>query len=112
MVRGWLDSPELPGHATLAALAEERCPVWVWGVNLPIQKLLGLSPLGRCHLAGLVDRDPHKQGRTVAGLPIRSPEVLAGASVESVVVVWGGPYADEIRGELRRLGFVGRVLVL
>ena len=111
-VAEWLREGRFPKWQRLEELAESRRPVYVWGINLPVQKLLSMSALSRCNIAGLVDRDPRKQRKTIGGVPVRDPGILRQAAQGSVVVLWGGPYRDAILDDLRGLGFAGEAVAL
>src|SRR5262249_6765538 len=58
----------------LDELAASRRPVLLWGAGSHAQRMLETSPLGRCNLIGVVDRDPGKQGRSLLGHRITTPE--------------------------------------
>ncbi len=93
-------------------IAEKKQPVYIWGINLPIQKLLGMSVLAKCNIVGLIDRDERKQGRSINGINITGPEVLQNATEDTIVALWGGSYEKQIRRELENMGFKGHVITL
>jgi len=108
----WLNTCRYHKENELEKLAGSKAPVYIWGINLPIQKMLCMSPLQRCNISGLLDRDPAKQKNTINGMRIQSPEVLKSVAADAVVVIWGGPYRKSIEGDLHRIGFEGRVVVI
>ena len=111
-VRSWLSGYTFQGDEKLEVLAESQRPVYVWGINLPVQKLMALSALRKCNIAGLLDRDPLKQQKTVRGTRIQSPEILKAVGADGVVVIWGGPYSEAIQEDIKGIGFKGEVVIL
>lgn len=104
------DSHPLMGR--LQRLADSGVPLYLWGVSQHAMLLLGRTALGRCRLAGLIDRDPFKQTKTVGGLPVSPPEVLADAPPGAAVLVAANGYRAQIAAELRALEFPGEVVTL
>ena len=111
-IREWLSNFKFQGDEKLEELAKSKRPVYVWGINFPVQKLLALSSLRKCNIVGLLDRDYLKQQKTINGSRIQDPEILKSADMDSVVVIWGGPYSESIQEDIKRIGFKGEVLVL
>lgn len=99
-------------RATFDKLAAAGSPVIVWGVGHELFSLIHLTGLGRCKLVGLVDDQPSRQERTVAGHVVTSPERLAEASADHTVVITspGQPAARE--AQLKDIGFPGQIVAL
>lgn len=101
-----------PLVARIEDLAEQRAPVVIWGISQHTMLLLGQTALARCAIRALVDRDPSKQRRTLGGRPILSPQILADAGDNDVVVIGALRYHEAIRADLEALAFRGRVVTL
>lgn len=111
-IHQWLTQRRFRNHDRLVALARSQIPVYVWGINLPVMRMLAMSPLRECNVRALIDRDPAKQLKTVGGRPIAAPTVLEQLEGDVVVVVWGGPYAEGMQQHLTQIGFAGELMVL
>ena len=98
-----------PALKILDRPAEERTPLFVWGISQYAMLLLGLTALGRCNLRGFLDKDPYKQTRTLLGRPIQPPEVLRGVGPGHAVLVTAPGYEEQIKSALREMGFRGSV---
>ena len=111
-IRNWLSTYKFQKNDRLQELAESKTPVYIWGINFPVQKLLSMSSLCECNIAGLLDRDPSKQQKTINGTKIQDPDILKTADNSSVVVIWGGPYRESIEQDIQRVGFKGEIIIL
>jgi len=73
-----------------------RRPVWIWGAGAAgTAAARWIREQGGC-VAGFIDSDPAKAGRTVEGLPVASPEVLPPLVDEGLRVVVASIYAADI----------------
>ncbi len=94
------------------ALAASRRPVLLWGAGSHAQRVLRNSPLGRCNLIGVVDRDPGKQGQALLGHKIGDPEaVLAGLASEVTIVIASVLHGDEIAASIAAAGLPNPLMV-
>lgn len=89
-------------HTELAAGLNERiaaadAPVYLFGAHVFAQYLLAFG-LDGSRLAGILDNDPHKQGKRLYGsnLNVHAPAVL-GAHPRPIVILRAGVYNAEIR---------------
>ncbi len=98
--------------AVFDALAASHRPVLLWGAGSHAQRMLRNSPLGRCNLIGVVDRDPGKQGQALLGHEIRDPEaVLAGLNSEVTIVIASVLHGDEIAASIAAAGLINPLMV-
>ena len=111
-VHHWLNKYVFSKSNIFEELAELKTPIYIWGINLCIQKYMTMSPLRECNIVGLIDRDPSKQKKSINGQKIQSPEVLNTIKENVVVVIWGGPYRKSIENNLKELEFKGTVVAL
>ncbi|MBF0530245.1 MAG: class I SAM-dependent methyltransferase [Deltaproteobacteria bacterium] len=102
-------SAEHPALKRLEHLAEERKPLYLWGISQYAMLLLGTSALRRCNLRGLIDRDPYKQSQSILGLPVQSPLTLRKAEPDQAVLITALGYEEKIKNHLREMGFPGMV---
>jgi len=96
----------------LEDLATTGRPVVLWGAGSHAQRLLAQSPLARCAIVAIVDRNSSKQGRQFCGLRISAPEtVLASLDRDAVVVIASVLHAEEICSEIRARGLLNEVVL-
>ena len=102
--KGALDPRELD------ELAASRRPVLLWGSHS--QRMLETSPLGRCNLIGVVDRDPGKQGRSLLGHRITNPEcALEDLDAEVTIVIASVLHGHEIAASITDAGLPNPLVV-
>lgn len=111
-VRSWLSSPAKFESSRLKALYEKHVPVHIWGLSYRTMAWLGMSVLKDCHIVGLHDIDPRKQGRRLLGQVITSPDDLKNAGASEAVVIGVGPSSQLMHRLLLEWGFSGEVVVL
>jgi SAM-dependent methyltransferase len=90
-------------HKTVNQLVEQQKPVIVWGVGTHTQRLLASSRLIDAKIVAFVDSNPNYQGKVLNGVPIISPERLAGMS-EPILVssrIFQNEIVSQIRSELK-----------
>ena len=86
---------------------------YLWGVGAFCLRLLEKGTFSNLDLAGLIDRDPKKQGTEIQGLVIYSPEVLLRSDPEKTfVLITTSLYEDEIRKQLQEMGYSGEIVTL
>jgi SAM-dependent methyltransferase len=96
----------------LDELAASRRPVLLWGAGSHAQRMLESSPLGRCNLIGVVDRDPGKQGRSLRGHEIRTPEAaLDGLDADVTIVIASVLHGHEIAASIADAGLPNPLVV-
>jgi SAM-dependent methyltransferase len=108
----WLNTLEFYKDDRLEELAASKTPVYIWGINLFVQKMLSMSLLRKCNIAGLLDRDPAKQKKTINGIKVQSPEIIKTVDADAVVVIWDGPYKKSIEEDLYGIGYRGKVIII
>lgn len=84
-----------------------RRPVWIWGAGRPTRKRAGRLAEHGVGIAGYVDIDPRKTGRSVGGVPVIAPAGLPRpdrAFVLGYVAAWGA--RELIRADLGGRGYV------
>jgi len=90
-------------HARIAALADSKRPILVWGVGTHTSRLMATSRLAEANIVAFIESNARYQGKTLHGRPILAPEALAGRS-EAVLVssrVFQHEIAAQIREQLR-----------
>jgi len=86
-------------RAAVDGLVESREPILVWGLGTFTRRLLVTTPLLRANIRAFVDSNPSLWGRTVAGLPVLSPEDVRTRA--EAILVSSLVFADEIRHQIR-----------
>ncbi|HVC24617.1 MAG TPA: class I SAM-dependent methyltransferase [Acidimicrobiales bacterium] len=84
--------------------------VCVWGVGELAYKLLTRRAIAGRHLVALVDGNPARQGKPVAGTDVGEPSVLL--STTAPIVVAAGYAQRSIQRAAERLGVAERLVVL
>ena len=93
--------------AALEALAGARTAIVVWGAGSHAQRLLAQSALGRCAIDCVIDADPGKQGRSLAGHAVVSPEAglervrTLDATVVVAIAIGGAEVVERVRRALQ-----------
>lgn len=62
--------------ATIASLAEQQSPLYVWGTGTNALHLLASSDLGACNIISFLDSNPHYQGQHLAGRQVMDPREI------------------------------------
>ena len=96
----------------LTELADIRTPLYVWGMSQYAQLLLGDSPLKECSIKELVDGSEQKQGRSINGRVVQSPEVLQRATPGDAIVLAARGYREQMRTYLKNIQFCGTEIIL
>ncbi len=84
--------------------------VIVWGAGQLAMKLLLLPCIAQPRLRAVVDSNPILRGKTVAGALVIGPEDIA--SSDQPIVIATLLHAEEIRGQIRRLGLANPIILL
>jgi SAM-dependent methyltransferase len=89
-----------------AAIESVDVQTWIWGAGSGGERLLHWLHARRAHIAGVVDSDPGKEGGTLLGVPIVSPETLRArlAPWSDARLIIASIHHDEIRGRVQELG--------
>ncbi len=95
----------------LTHLIESGKPIYVWGIALEFFCLYSFGELKRCNIQALVDKSAFKQGKTVNGLQIVSPETLCSVSPDAAVIITSSFHADAMLRYLKEIAFAGDVVV-
>lgn len=95
---------------SIGDLSASGRPVYIWGISLEFFSLYSLAGLRDCNIHRLIDRSPAKQGKTVNGIPIASPESLHDAPPEAIVAIVSVFHRNEMLSYLKEIGFKGQVM--
>ena len=95
-------------HHGIKKLASDHIPCYVWGVSAYTQMLLAMTPLGECNIRFFLDKSKYKQGKTINGIQIKSPEVLKVLPDNVVVIFTKEPYGDEMNRYLDEIKHIGK----
>ncbi|GEM_PF-427164 len=111
-VKTWFGNLSLDKDDILANLASSNVPVYVWGIGIHVQMMLGMSKLGDCNIKCFVDKDERTREKTINGKRIYPLEALANANEREVVVIGAPAYSEEMyRYLIEQVGFKGRVII-
>lgn len=111
LVERSFSQPSEAGEALLANIAAlGNREIALWGVSVFVYRLLTHTPLKNCNICRLVDGNPQRQGETLLGLTIESPETLS--SFAGDIVICGENSADSIERAARALGLDNNVVRL
>lgn len=84
---------------------------YIWGLGAYGLKLLDQGIFTGWNVAGLIDKDSTKQGKTVRGYMVYSPDILT-SEENCAVCITSAVYEKEIRQELKNMGFQGDIIAL
>ncbi len=59
-----------------------------------------------------IDKDPRKQGLTILGQAVASPELLKRATKDEAVVIGVGPSSEAMQRILVEMDFMGEIVTL
>jgi FlaA1/EpsC-like NDP-sugar epimerase len=93
-------------------LIETREEVVIWGAGNFTSRLLADYGLDLCNIAFFVDRDRHKQGKKINGIPVCAPDALPSTNSTATILVVAAVFHDEIVADVEALGIKNRVVVL
>lgn len=86
-----------PLNSRLQHIADCQKKLYIWGVSQYAQLLLGSTALGRSAIEGFIDRDEYKQTKTLMGISVHAPDLLHGLNKETVVLLIGSAYKEQMR---------------
>jgi SAM-dependent methyltransferase len=70
---------------TIARLADDQTPIYVWGTGTHALHLLAVSRLGDCNIVAFIDSNPHYAGKQLAGREVMGPRDVG--AVEAPILV-------------------------
>lgn len=92
-------------------LADSGQPIAIWGAGTVACRLLATTELAKAPIVGIVDSNPHLQGKRLAGHAIHPPKWLEGFS--GTIFVASRGYAAEIERTIHEtLGLKNRIVLL
>lgn len=106
------DSAARESYPILAALEKSQAPVIVWGAGSFAQRLFSRTPLGRCNIIGIADKDSNKRGQSFAGHIVSSPELLLKSHPDITLLVAAAVQFDAIVKEAKSLSPICKVIRL
>lgn len=111
-VKAYIELSKINNEFTLLQqLASSRQPVILWGAGSYTQRLLQDSPLSKCNIVAIVDRDSKKHGLVLQGIKIDAPEIIAKQYSDCLILISAAIYAEDIRSEIIAMGLTNKVLV-
>lgn len=93
-------------------LINSRTNIFVWGIGIEFFILSTFTELLNCNILALIDKNPDKQGMTVNGKVIVSPEHLKQATSDSTVLLTSVFNKAQMQEYLCEISFNGKVLIL
>jgi hypothetical protein len=107
----WFDEGSLDPRGVFADLARRGTRVFLWGIGIHVQLMLGMSPLRDCNIAYCVDQDPKLHQRTLDGRKIVPTEILREAGEGDTVVIGSIIHRQKMQRYLwEEIGFRGNVV--
>lgn len=97
-------------RSRIAALADSRMPLVVWGVGTHTTRLLAISPLARANIVAFVESNARYHGRTLNGRPILAPSALR--DFAEPVLVSSRVFQHEIAEQIRAMGCRNELVLL
>jgi SAM-dependent methyltransferase len=103
---------EMPTFSNLVPLIKNKTPCYVWGISQYTQLLLGSTNLNLCNIIGFLDNTEYKQGKTIQGIKIESPDILKDTCADTVVIFPSEPYGKDMNAYLDKIKFKGKRIEL
>lgn len=97
-------------RSRIAALADSRLPLVVWGVGTHTTRLMAISPLARANIVAFIESNARYHGRTLHGRPILAPSALSGHT--EPVLVSSRVFQHEIAEQIRAMGCPNELILL
>jgi len=97
------DSAAQESYPILEALEKSQTPIIIWGAGSFAQRLFTRSPLRRCNIIGIVDKDSNKQGMVIADYTVTTPEALIRNHPNATILVAAAVQFDAITKEAQSL---------
>jgi SAM-dependent methyltransferase len=93
-------------------LKNSKTNLFVWGIGIEFFILSTFTDLLDCNILALIDKNLDKQGMSVNGKVIVSPEHLKQATSDSVVLLTSVFNKEQMQRYLCEISFKGKILVL
>jgi hypothetical protein len=93
-------------------LKNSKTNLFVWGIGIEFFILSTFTDLLDCNILALIDKNSDKQGMSVNGKVIVSPEHLKQATSDSVVLLTSVFNKKQMQDYLSEISFNGKVLSL
>jgi SAM-dependent methyltransferase len=105
-------SVKIPVFLQLVPLIKNHTPCYVWGISQYMQLMLGVTNLHLCNIVGFIDSSEYKQGKSIYGIQIASPDILKDLPKDAVVIFPAEPYGQEMNTQLDKIKFKGKRIEL
>ncbi|MFC1808472.1 methyltransferase domain-containing protein [Candidatus Omnitrophota bacterium] len=99
-----------PIFKKISEVAESGESIMIWGAGNHSFKLLANSDLGRCNIAGFIDKDIKKQGKRLNNYAVFSPDKLLGH--KGSIAISSVMHSNDIVDEIKAMGLNNRIIVL
>lgn len=107
------ENEHILGHKLIVnELKNSKTNLFVWGIGIEFFILSTFTDLLDCNILALIDKNSDKQGMSVNGKVIVSPEHLKQATSDSVVLLTSVFNKEKMQKYLREIFFKGKMMVL
>lgn len=90
--------------ARIHELAKSRKECIVWGSGSYFMHLCSVTELEQCNITCIIDNNRLKQGRSISGFPVKSPEAVKSFRGGGVILIAVMLYGKEIEQQVRNMG--------
>ncbi len=108
----WFENSQDLNIPALQDLINCRGRIFVWGISYRTMMYLAMSKLKKYPIEAYVDIDERKQGKSIFGKKIVSPDILTQCNAEDTIVIGVGPSSIKMKHLIRERGFKGQVIRL
>ncbi len=109
----WFDDYAFDTDGVLGELVKNQTPVYIWGIGIHTQMMLAMSPLGRCNIKYMIDKDDRIQNKTIDGRKIYPIDKLLEATENDTVIIGPITHGEAMKNYLiNDIGFKGKVMQL
>ncbi|MBL8025651.1 MAG: methyltransferase domain-containing protein [Fibrobacteres bacterium] len=112
-IAGWFKNSSLDPSSELYELAKSMQSVYVWGMGIHANQMLGMSPLKDCNIKGLLDGNVSAIGSVIGKFTVESSEKLKQLDKDECVVITAPTQKNKMVSFLREsIGFRGRIVTI
>lgn len=116
-IKSWFNNNiinNLDNNNILANLASSAKVIYIWGIGIHTQMILGMSPLKDCfHRIYFIDNNKKNQEKTISEKTVHDTSILHNATKDDIVII-GSPTHSKIMYEqlTDKIGFKGQVIII
>lgn len=113
-IKNWFNDNKynkLDTNNILTDLALSDGKIYLWGLGIHTQMILGMSPLKDCiHRIYFIDNDKKVQKKILCGKIVRDIDTLKNATYKDVIIIGAPTHSKKMCDHLKKIGFRGKIV--